>query len=107
MKEGISTMYKNQDRPMQEYEFITLTERAEKHSSRHPSDSNVPKTERGVTWGKAGKRTAELKKFYKDLNNNVLKIFNVKNSVNSKNSFGGTSEKNIKKMIKKYKKELK
>ena len=49
----------------------------------------------------------ELKKFYKDLNNNVLKIFNVKNSVNSKNSFGGTSEKNIKKMIKKYKKELK
>jgi|TARA_R110002012_G_scaffold12050_1_gene54106 hypothetical protein len=65
MKEGISTMYKNQDRPMQEYEFITLTERAEKHSSRHPSDSNVPKTERGVTWGKAGKRTAELKKFYK------------------------------------------
>ena len=48
----------------------------------------------------------ELKKFYKDLNNNVLKIFNVKNSVNSKNSFGGTSEKNIKKMIKKYKKEL-
>ena len=49
----------------------------------------------------------ELKKFYKDLNNNVLKIFNVKNSVNSKNSFGGTSEKNIKKMIKKYKKEIK
>ena len=49
----------------------------------------------------------ELKKFYKDLNNNVLKVFNVKNSVNSKNSFGGTSEKNIKKMIKKYKKELK
>ena len=49
----------------------------------------------------------ELKKFYKDLNNNVLKIFNVKNSVNSKNSFGGTSERNIKKMIKKYKKELK
>ena len=49
----------------------------------------------------------ELKKFYNDLNHQVLKVFNVKNSVNSKNSFGGTSEKNIKKMIKKYKKDLK
>ena len=49
----------------------------------------------------------ELKKFFKDLNHNVLKVFNVKNSMNSKNSFGGTSEKNTKNMIKKYKKELK
>ena len=48
----------------------------------------------------------EVKKFYKHLNNNVLKIFNVKNSMNSKNSYGGTSERNIKNMIKKYKKEL-
>ena len=49
----------------------------------------------------------EIKKFYKHLNNNVLKILNVKNSMNSKNSYGGTSERNIKNMIKKYKKELK
>ena len=49
----------------------------------------------------------EIKKFYKHLNNNVLKVFNVKNSMNSKNSYGGTSERNIKNMIKKYKKELK
>ncbi|MAH74639.1 MAG: argininosuccinate lyase [Candidatus Pelagibacter sp. TMED197] len=49
----------------------------------------------------------EIKKFYKDLNNNVLKIFNIKNSMNSKNSYGGTSERNIKNMIRKYKKELK
>jgi len=48
----------------------------------------------------------EIKKFHKHLNNNVLKIFNVKNSMNSKNSYGGTSERNIKNMIKKYKKEL-
>ena len=48
----------------------------------------------------------EIKRFYKDLNNNVLKVFNVKNSMNSKNSFGGTSEKNVTRMIKKYKKEL-
>ena len=49
----------------------------------------------------------EIKKFHKNLNNNVLKIFNIKNSMNSKNSYGGTSERNIKKMIRKYKKELK
>ena len=49
----------------------------------------------------------EIQKFYKHLNNNVLRIFNVKNSMNSKNSYGGTSEKNIKNMIKKYKKEIK
>ena len=49
----------------------------------------------------------EIKKFYKDLNISVLKIFDVKNSMNSKNSFGGTSQKNVKNMIKKYKKELK
>ena len=49
----------------------------------------------------------ELKKFYKDLNIGVLKVFDVKNSMNSKNSFGGTSEKNIRNMIKKYKKEIK
>ena len=49
----------------------------------------------------------EIKKFYKNVNNNVLKIFDVKHSMNSKNSYGGTSERNIKNMIRKYKKELK
>ncbi len=48
----------------------------------------------------------ELQKFFKDLNHNVLKVFDVKNSMNMKNSFGGTSEKNIKNMIKKYRKEI-
>ena len=49
----------------------------------------------------------EINKFQKNLDNSVLKIFNVKNSMNSKNSYGGTSERNIKNMIKKYKKEIK
>ena len=48
----------------------------------------------------------ELRKFYSDLDEKVLKIFNVKNSVKSKKSFGGTSPDNINKMLKKYKKEL-
>jgi len=49
----------------------------------------------------------DLKKFYKNLDKNVLKVFDVRNSMNSKKSYGGTSSNNIKKMIKKYKKEIK
>ena len=49
----------------------------------------------------------EVKKLKNDLNKNVMRVFNVKNSVDSKTSFGGTSTKNIKKMILKIKKELK
>ena len=49
---------------------------------------------------------SEIQKYYRDLNKSVLKIFNVKNSMNSKNSYGGTSENNIARMIKRYKKEL-
>ena len=47
----------------------------------------------------------ELKKIEPRLKEDVLKVFNLKNSVNSKKSYGGTSFDNIKKMIMKYKKE--
>jgi argininosuccinate lyase len=46
----------------------------------------------------------ELKKIEPTLTNDVLKVFDLKNSVNSKKSYGGTSFDNIKKMIKKYRK---
>jgi len=46
----------------------------------------------------------ELKKIEPKLKEGVLKVFDVKYSVNSKKSFGGTSFGNIKKMINKYKK---
>ena len=49
----------------------------------------------------------EIKKIKKDLDESVMKVFDVKNSVNSKSSYGGTSTKNIKKMILKLKKEFK
>ncbi|MDC1092705.1 argininosuccinate lyase [Pelagibacteraceae bacterium] len=49
----------------------------------------------------------EVKKVYKDLDKKVLKVFDVKNSMNIKKSYGGTSETNVKSMIKKYKKEIK
>jgi argininosuccinate lyase len=49
----------------------------------------------------------EVKKVYKDLDKSVLKVFDVKNSMNMKKSYGGTSEANVKTMLKKYKKEIK
>ena len=49
----------------------------------------------------------DLKKIYKNLDRDVLKIFDVRKSMNSKNSYGGTSETNTRKMINKYKKEIK
>jgi len=49
----------------------------------------------------------ELKKIQPKLSEDVLKVFNLKNSVNSKKSFGGTSFGNVRKMISKYKKKLK
>ena len=46
----------------------------------------------------------DLKKVEPKLTKDVLKVFDLKNSVNSKKSYGGTSFDNIKKMIRKYRK---
>ena len=46
----------------------------------------------------------DIKSVDPKLDKDVLNILNVKNSINSKKSYGGTSFENIKKMIKKYKK---
>ena len=48
----------------------------------------------------------ELRKIEPNLKIDVLEIFNLDNSINSKKSYGGTSFDNIKKMIVKYKKQL-
>ena len=49
----------------------------------------------------------QLKKIEPKLTIDVLKVFDLKNSVNSKKSYGGTSFDNIKKMIMNYKKMIK
>ena len=49
----------------------------------------------------------EVKKIKNNLDKNVMNVFNVRNSVNLKTSYGGTSTKNIRKMISKLKKEFK
>tara|TARA_B100000029_G_scaffold11773_1_gene12511 strand:+ start:729 stop:2117 length:1389 start_codon:yes stop_codon:yes gene_type:complete len=48
----------------------------------------------------------EVKRIKKDLDRSVMKVFDVINSVNSKTSYGGTSTKNVKKMVSKLKKEF-
>ena len=47
----------------------------------------------------------ELQKIEPKLKSDILKIFDLKYSINSKKSYGGTSFENIKKMIMKYKKK--
>jgi len=49
----------------------------------------------------------DIKKIEPRLKDEVLDLINLKNSINSKKSYGGTAFENIKKMIKKYKKEIK
>jgi len=49
----------------------------------------------------------EVIKIKNNLDKKVMNVFNVRNSVNLKTSYGGTSTKNIKKMISKLKKEFK
>ena len=50
---------------------------------------------------------SEINKIKTNLNKKVMDVLDVTNSVNLKTSYGGTSTKNIKKMISKLKKELK
>ena len=49
----------------------------------------------------------EINKFLKGVKVDNIKIFDVLSSMNSKTSYGGTATKNIKNMIRKYRKELK
>ena len=71
-------------------------------------DSGKPGTSRYISTKnkKNSPERLELKKFNPKFTSDVLSIFELKNSVNSKKSFGGTSFSNIKKMIVKYKKNL-
>ena len=46
----------------------------------------------------------EIRKIVPEIKDDVFKVFDLKNSINSKRSYGGTSFDNIKKMIMKYRK---
>ena len=96
-----------------EHGFITATDLADYLVKNHSMSFRVAykKTAEVVNFAeKKGKRLneltlEELKKIEPKLTNNVLKVFDLVSSVNSKKSYGGTSFDNIKKMIIKYRKQ--
>ena len=48
----------------------------------------------------------DLNKIEPRLTKEALKVFNLKNSINSKKSYGGTAFENVRRMIKKYKRMI-
>ena len=48
----------------------------------------------------------DLNKIEPRLTKDALKVFNLKNSINSKKSYGGTAFENVRRMIKKYKRMI-
>lgn len=67
IKSGLSTASKYPDRPMREFEKISLKDRAKRHANAHPNDKNTLKENKGVQWAKSKRteRDKKLKEFYK------------------------------------------
>tara|TARA_B100001121_G_scaffold178166_1_gene155459 strand:+ start:807 stop:2198 length:1392 start_codon:yes stop_codon:yes gene_type:complete len=92
--------------------FVTATDLADHLVKKHSMSFRkaYQKTSEIVNFAeKKGKKLnelklEELKKIEPKLTLEVIEILNLRNSINSKISFGGTSFENIKKMIMKYKK---
>ena len=94
--------------------YITATDLADYLVKNHsmPFRKAYQKTAEIINFAERNKKKLnelmlkDLKKIEPKLTNDVFKVFDLKNSVNSKKSYGGTSFDNIKKMIMKYKKRL-
>ena len=105
---------KNQMLELSKVGYITATDLADYFVKNHSMSFRkaYQKTAAIVNYSEKKKKNLdqlsleELKKFEPKLKDDVLKVFDLKNSVNSKKSYGGTSFGNIKKMIIKYKKHL-
>jgi len=104
---------KNKMLELTEYGYITATDLADYLVKNHSMSFRTAykKTAEIVNFAEKKKKRLneltfeELKKIEPNLTNNVLKVFDLVSSVNSKKSYGGTSFDNIKKMIIKYKKQ--
>jgi len=104
---------KNKMLELTEHGYITATDLADYLVKNHSMSFRVAykKTAERVNFAEKKKKRLneltleELKKIEPNLTNNVLKVFDLVSSVNSKKSYGGTSFDNIKKMIIKYKKK--
>ena len=96
------------------YGYVTSTDLAEYLVKNHTMSFRkaYQKTANIVNYAEKNKKNLdeltleELKKIEPKLTKDVLKVFDLRNSINSKRSYGGTSFDNIKKMILKYKKQL-
>ena len=107
------TPNKNQMLKLANSGYITATDLADYLVQKHSMSFRkaYQKTATIVNFAERNKKSLneltliELKKIEPKLTDEVLKVFDIKNSVNSKKSFGGTSFDNVKKMIRKYKKQ--
>ena len=104
---------KNKMLELTEHGYITATDLADYLVKNHSMSFRAAyrKTAEIVNFAEKKKKRLneltieELKKIEPKLTNNVLKVFDLMSSVNSKKSYGGTSFDNIKKMIIKYRKQ--
>ncbi len=113
--EVLKNIYPNKKKMLQlaDKGFITATDLADYLVKNHsiPFRKAYQKTSEIVNYAEKKKKKLkdlkieELKQIEPKLTNEVLKIFDLKNSINSKKSYGGTSFENIKRMIMKYKKD--
>ena len=94
--------------------FVTATDLADHMVKNHSISFReaYQKTSRIVNFAEKNKKKlsqltiSELKKIEPKLTMDVMKIFDLNSSINSKKSYGGTAFDNIKKMIVNYKKKL-
>ena len=95
------------------YGYITATDLADYLVTNHsmPFRKAYQKTAKIVNFAEKKKKRLneltleELRMIEPKLTKDVLKVFDLKNSVKTKKSYGGTSFVNIKKMIMNYKKQ--
>tara|TARA_R100000231_G_scaffold88765_1_gene67204 strand:+ start:113 stop:433 length:321 start_codon:yes stop_codon:yes gene_type:complete len=73
IKSGLSTAFKYPDRPMREYESISLLERQKRHRANHPNDKGEPRKNKGITYSKRTQRDKDLEEFHK---NNIWTYIN-------------------------------
>ena len=75
IRTGLSSASKYPDRPMKEFEDISLLNRQKRHQANHPNDKGEPRKNKGITFGKKTQRDKDLEEFHK---NNVWTYINHK-----------------------------
>ena len=66
IRSGLSSASKYPDRPMREFEDISLLDRQKRHQANHPNDKGEPRKNKGITYGKKTQRDKDLEEFHKN-----------------------------------------